>query len=588
MNETGFRKNLKWIADVWRVHPILLITMILLGIFSGAVAAAEPYILKWIVDSIASSADSPADSFRHTRLIFISMLLGLGVLQFFSNFYPGMRGYINHLLEAEIRTRIFKELLEKSYDFFLRFRSGDILTRLTDDLAGFPKTSWFLCSGIFRAFNALCVILASFAVMATIHLRLTLLSMVTLPLMAGIFLAFNARVREAFKKKQAMVSSTNEHMESCILGIDILKAYNATSREAGRFREVMDERTAKEIEVVKVEGFFSSFFPNLSFLGQLVVVGAGGWLVMQKRISVGDFYAFFSYLSFLIFYAIDIAMFLVSGRQALVSIGRLRELEEDTAFLPSGKCLPLPEGKIHTISVNHLDVELNAGSGKKQLSGIDFTMPSGSWLAIVGPVGSGKSTLLRAIAGMLLPIAGSVEINGEKIGDIDREVFAPQLGFVESEPVVFSTTVGENISFFRDLDSERIRWASSIAQLSPDIEEMPAGFLQEIGEKGVMLSGGQRQRLAIARALANRPGLLLLDDVTSSLDADNEARFLDSINRELSGITCILATHRLKSARRADLIICLKDGNVVGSGNHDHLMKNCPTYKDLVEAHEIG
>ena len=580
-------ENLKWVWKIWRQYKLMLFILISFGILSGFAIAAGPYVLKIIIDKIAELIKKDPKLLLGERREFLMYILGIGILQFLANLYPGFRGVMNHMLEYKIRSSVFMKLMDKTHAFFMKYRSGDIITRLTDDLSDFPKVAWFLCSGIFRAFNAVCVVLGSAILMLSIHVGLTVCALLTLPFCGGIFAAFHGKIKAAFEAKQKAVSNTNSYLESCLSGIDIIKAYNASERENIRFRKLIDERIEIETEVVKINSFFSSFFPNISFFGQLLVVAFGGWLTIKGSITIGDFFAFFTYLSFISFYAIDMAMFLISGRQAMVSIHRLREIIEDPRVFPHhSDTIMLEKGLIDRIELKDLTVKLDEAL-EPQISGIDFDFAPGRWIALVGPVGSGKSTLLNVLAGTVSPDSGTIKVNDTELHRINRKDYAGHLGFVGSEPVVFSTSLSNNIKFFRDIDEKDVKWAANISQFHDEVKDFSDGYEQKIGERGILLSGGQKQRLAIARALAQKPSLLLLDDVTSSLDADNEAKFLDTIEKELEGLTCVYATHRLKAAQKAHEIICLDDGMIVGRGDHKHLMDNCETYRKLVEAHMI-
>ncbi|MCK5686555.1 ABC transporter ATP-binding protein, partial [bacterium] len=265
-------ENLKWVWKIWKQYKPMLFILISFGFISGFAIAAGPYVLKIVVDKISEVIKNDPKLLLAERKEFLMYIIGIGIFQFFAYLYPGFRGVMNHMLEYEIRSSVFKKLMDKTHAFFMKYRSGDIITRLTDDLSDFPKVAWFLCSGIFRAFNAVCVVLGSAILMLSIHFGLTVCALLTLPFCGGVFAAFHGKIKATFEAKQKAVSSTNSYLESCLSGIDIIKAYNATERENLRFRKIIDERIKIETEVVKIQSFFNSFFPNISFFGQLLVI----------------------------------------------------------------------------------------------------------------------------------------------------------------------------------------------------------------------------------------------------------------------------------------------------------------------------
>lgn len=264
--KNSITKNLLWIWNIWKNHKKILLLLVGFGLLSGFVGTLSPYVLKKIIDNFTHFLKESPYIIEKEKVNFLLSLLGIGLLQLIANFYPGIRSIMNHFMEFTIRNLVFERLLNKTSLFFLKFHTGDILTRLTDDLTDFPKVSWFLCSGIFRAFNAFCILVGSGIVMIFISPLLALLSLGTLPLLILIFVKFQGQVKKTFEEKQKKVSKTTNHLESIISGIDILKAYNADIREAERFKKVLKERSEAEIEVIKIEAFFHSFFPKYHFL----------------------------------------------------------------------------------------------------------------------------------------------------------------------------------------------------------------------------------------------------------------------------------------------------------------------------------
>ncbi|PKK90847.1 MAG: hypothetical protein CVV64_08175 [Candidatus Wallbacteria bacterium HGW-Wallbacteria-1] len=581
--------SIRWVIEIWTRHPWMFLTLLLFGILSGLVGAAEPILLKTFIDGIGKSGEHDLLNVERSHFDkFAIFFIIFGSVQFFANLYPGIRGWMNHKLEMIIRDRVFRKLLDKGPGFFFKYRSGDILTRLTDDLSGFPKTAWFMSSGIFRAFNAFCVLFFSSIMMFVLNWKLALMAYVLMPLGAIIFLRFHRQIRDAFDRRQKMVSETNNHLESCLSGISILKSCCAENRVSTRFREILSDRVDRELEVVGIEAFFSSFFPNLSFASQLVVVFFGGYLVMEGKLSMGEFYAFFTYLSQLVYHFIDIAMFFVTGRQAMVSVNRLVVLETDGPVLPHlGGDESLSESRSCGIAIRGATILSRQDSDRRMISDINCMIEPGEWIAMVGSVGSGKTTLLKLLAGMMDPDEGSVEwtLNDHGCGE---HANLPRIGFVDTEPMVFTGSIRDNVDFFRALPDDRVQWACDVAQLKTDLEEFTDGLEQIVGEKGVTLSGGQRQRVAMARAIAGRPDLLLLDDVTSSLDAENEARLIEALKGEMPGVTCLFATHRPRAARLSDQVFFIRQGTIVEKADHGDLLAGNSDYRNLMEIHPVS
>jgi len=573
-------ENLKWIISIWKNFPGWFLFLILMGLISGVTFGLTPYILKIIIDKIKEL------SFTKEKLLllrddFLIWLLLVGIATFVSGWYPAFRAMMHYRLAKFIRNKVFSKLLDKNYEFFLKYKPGDILTRLTDELVDFSKVSWLLTSGIFRCFNAICVVAVSGIIMFSIHTGLTVVAFSVTPVAAVIFLIFQQKLKTVMQEQRKMVSRTNSFLETTLNGIDILKAYNSIYNVTSQFKNILKERTDKEIELVRMFAAFSTFFSNLSFFGQIGVVFLGAILVIKKTITLGDFFAFFTYLSFLVFYFIDIAMILVSGKQALVSIERLREIEESKLIYSDEHIDTIPETAENVFELKGVSLNLN---GENKLKNINLRIKKGDWIAIVGLIGSGKSLLLKILAGILQTETGEVLFCQKNLFNVKRSIRAKMIGYLETEPVVFSQSIYENISFFRKLPEDKVRDAAVISQIHKEIIEFENQYNQLVGERGVLLSGGQKQRLALARVLADAPEILLLDDVTSSLDAENELEFFEFLRRKFKTITCIYVTHRLAAIMRADYIICMANGEIVGSGTHEKLINTCSEYKKLLSS----
>lgn len=577
-----FKTFFNWSKDVWRGMPYTFLFLLFWGLVSGFFEAYFPVMLKNLIDGLNNCESTESPIFFEVCKTGSIHLAAYSFFGIFIYFYPGLRGVINYKLETIIRARIFKKLLNKNKKFYYRFTSGDLLTRLTDDIIGYPKTSWFLCSGIFRAFNAFCILGISLFFMLGIHVYLTLYSFLLLPVAIGAFLFVNKKIGLVYKNKQKSVSQTVSTIESSIASINVLKSYRSEKSIINKFEKDLENRRSCEIDAIKIDSFFSSFFPNLSFGGQLMIIFFGSYLVQQKSISIGDFYAFLTYLTFLFFCGIDIVMFFVSGRQASVSVSRLIELEKTGYTNPKGDLSFNDKSFLNNIDINNISLKSPENSNLFLLNNISFSIPGGSWIAIVGPIGSGKTMLLEIIAGILIPDEGKIYFNGNELYQFKRSSISQMRTYVSAEPSIFSQSIRNNIKIFRDFSEDQIIESAETAQIIDEINQMPEGFNQLVGESGIGLSGGQKQRISIARGLINKPSLVILDDVTSALDAEKEESFFNRIMEKHKGVTCIYATHRLIAAQRADLIICLEKGNIIGSGSHEYLIQNCSIYSEMV------
>jgi ATP-binding cassette, subfamily B, multidrug efflux pump len=573
--------RLRWIWDVWRPHKLWILLLLFLTALSTAVAVASPLVLKQLIDLLSDILKAPdlhpTPSKEVNRIIML--LLGIGFVRLLSSVYPGFRAFLNLTFEYLLRRKYFGSILEKDWRFFREFRTGDLVTRLTVDIADFPKIGWFLCSGIFRAFDSLMKIVFCLATMFYLDARLTWLSLLPLPVMIAVFYIVSGRLQHSFKTNQEAISEINNQLELSFSGIRIIKSFVCEAQYNRFFRSALDNRFTTEMRLLKLNTFIHLIYEYIESIAQVGIIGFGGYMAVKGELSIGSFLAFYTYLSMLIYPVLDLPQLFVSGKQAFVNIDRLDEIRDFPAEHHPG------ERKVtgfERIRFNRVDF---AYHGREILHDLDFTVTRGRKIAVVGPVGSGKSTLLGLLTGHLTPSRGEVEIDGTPLTGLDLATYRDLLGYVPQEPLLFSGSLRENVEFGAQADTDRIQEALSAAQIAGEIESFPEGERTVIGQRGVTLSGGQKQRMAIARAIVRSPKLLLLDDITASLDAENEEKLWTDLNRMFGELTCLIVSHRTSTLRYVDEVLFLDGKDAFGPAPHEELLKN-PRYRAFMEHEE--
>jgi ATP-binding cassette subfamily B protein len=307
-------------------------------------------------------------------------------------------------------------------------------------------------------------------------------------------------------------------------------------------------------------------------------------LVLDGRMSLGTLYAFYVYLDMLIYPMTDLPNLFVTARQAFVSIDREEEiLRAAVAVRREGRrpvAGPLGKAALRGVTFRYREDLPPA------LRDVSLLVEPGRRVAVVGPVASGKSTLLRLLAGLLPAQEGAYEIDGRAFEDLDWTQVRARIGYVPQESHLVSETIEENVAFGRAAEPEWIERCLEIAQMGPDVAAMPDGTRTQLGQRGTLVSGGQKQRIAIARALAGRPDLLLLDDCTASLDARNEDRFWSALDSGFPHLTVVLVSHRLATILRADRIAVLDHGGLADTGTHEELAARCSVYRRFLMAEQ--
>lgn len=578
--------HLAWIWHLWKEKKGLLALMSVLTLLSSAVAVAFPLLTKQLFDSLqnimAGKAGASDPQAALTRAAFYFALLGLA--GFIAGFFPGLRGAVNVIFDYLIRMKYFAKVTEKDYKFFSAYTSGDIVTRLTSDINDFPKLAWFLCSGIFRAVESGSKVIFCAAAMIVLDWRLALFSIASLPFMLFIFSRTQAGIYDKVKHNEEAISRINEQLEMSFSGTRIIKAFASEAKYGRFFSDALARRFTTEMAVIKLDTILNLIYQNIDYVAQIALIFAGGLMTVKGEISIGTFYAFYNYLNLLIYPILDIPQLFIFGKRAFVNIDRLEEIGN----YPSPKEASPGRGPGELDSIRLVDACFGyAGRSTQALSKVSFELARGERLLVVGPVGSGKTTLVKMIAGLLPASEGRIEVNGRSLGEIPRKDWASMVGYVPQEALLFSGSIEENVAL--GLPSEkpeitlaRFRELSGIAQIDEEIQAFPLKEKTLLGQRGVSVSGGQKQRIAIARALARNPRLLLLDDMTASLDTENEARLWKALEDRRR--TIVAVSHRLSSVQYVDKVLFLKEGRVAGFGTHASLLERNGEYRAFIDA----
>jgi len=583
--------HLTWIWGVWRQKKGLILLLLCLSLLSSLVAVSLPLLTKSLLDLLENAVTTSRKEGLETALSKASLYFAaLGLAALIAGFFPGVRGAINNIFDYLIRKRYFSSVAEKDYRFFSVFSSPDIVTRLSSDINDYPKLAWFLCSGIFRAVESGSKILFCAVAMAILDWRLALFSFLSLPLMLVIFSRVQSRIYDRVKKNEQAISSVNEQLELSFSGVRILKSFASEAKYDRFFADVLKRRYETEMGVARLDTFLNMFYQNINYAAQIALIFAGGLMVVRGRTSIGTFYAFYNYLNLLIYPMLDIPQLFIFGKRAFVNIDRLKEMEnfpaENSTVIPKNEEAPQKSisgfEKIYASGISFR----YPGREKFALDTVSIEFRRGEKVLIVGGVGSGKTTLLKTIAGLLPPQEGSIYIDGVPLQDLSASSWASILGYVPQEPLLFSASVRENVALGSPGPTPQIEddelWALlKTAQIDQEILAFPDRENNRIGQRGGGVSGGQKQRIAIARALARRPKLLLLDDMTASLDTKNEEALWKSL--ESQRMTILAVSHRLSSVQYVDKVLFLKSGKILGFDSHAYLLEGCPEYRDFID-----
>jgi ATP-binding cassette subfamily B protein len=579
-------KHIKWILHQYKKQIWFVIIMVLFTLASSAVQIAYPYAFKRMIDllkEILAKPDLYPDPMTEVNKV-LWLFMAIGGAQFITGFYPCIRAWVNLRFEHALRMLYFSFICRKDYRFFQKFRTGDIVTRLTDDLSDFPKISWFLCSGIFRAFNSFSMIMFSLVVMFSINVKLTLLSIMPLPLMMIVFYFTSEKLYTNFERNQRAISNINNQLEMSFSGIRIVKSFVSEAKYNRFFDVALAHRFKTEMSVVKLNAVLSLIYQYIDYFAQIGVIMFGGWMAVKGEITVGTFFLFYTYLSMMIYPLLDLPQLFVSGKQAFVNIDRLEEMKNHPTFNKDDQSGHDVE---HFEGLNFKNVScMYPEKDTAVIQDVSFDLKPGERILILGSTGSGKTTIANLILGLVKPSAGRIFFSGRDLEEINLYSLRDAVAYVPQEPALFSGSIRENIMMAKeDATEAEYRLALSAAQLENEIAQFPLKDLSPVGQRGLSVSGGQKQRITIARALIKRPKLLILDDITASLDAENEEKLWQAINRDYPGTGAIVISHRLSTLRYVDSVLFIDSKGRAHKGSHDELVFDNKEYHDFLNEH---
>jgi len=551
---------------------------LLLVIIGNVFIVAGPYVLKMAIDALALDRRSAVLG-RYALLIVGLALLG-GVARY------GMRELLNGIsrrMETDIRDDLFDHLMRLPPQFFDRWRTGDLMSRATNDVQAVRMVAG---PAIMYSVNTITVATFALGLMIFIDPRLTLLAMVPMVLLPPVVFAFGTRIHRRFERIQAQFSELSSFAQENLAGARIVKAYAREESQARQFRAFNEEYRNRNLALARVWGAFHPTLILLTGVGAVVVLLSGGRQVIHGAITLGDFVAFSFYLTQLMWPMIALGWVTNLFQRGAASMGRLNELFE-LAPVISDPASPVPLSSVRgQIEFDEVTFRY-PGTETPVLENVSFQVEPGQTVAIVGSTASGKSTLARLIPRLYDVSAGTVRVDGVDVRTLRLGDLRDAIAFVPQEPFLFSMRLRRNIEFRYGRESEEtsaeLGRAIDIAQLRRTLDVLPHGIDTRLGERGINLSGGQKQRATLARAIFRDAPILILDDALSAVDAETETAILGRLRDYMAGRTSIIISHRVSAVREADLILVLEEGRVVERGVHDQLVRAQGRYARLLE-----
>jgi ATP-binding cassette, subfamily B, multidrug efflux pump len=575
MNE--LRPLLPYLRPYRRVYAIGLALVIVSNYFT----TLGPRFIEHGIDALRTGAGF------HAVQVAVGLLLAVALAGGVARY--GMRELLNsgsRRVETDLRDHLYRHLQRMSAEFYDRYPTGDVMARTTNDLLAVRMVAgpalMYLVDTTIRA-------LLIAPAMVAINPRLTLIALIPLLGLPVAMVSLGQRIHRRSQAIQEQFSELTSHAHENLSGVRVVRAYRQERAETAGFRRLSDDYLARNLSLARVQGLFFPLLTLLGGLSGLIVLYAGGRLVMTGTISVGAFVAFGVYLAMLVWPMIALGWAVNLVQRGAASMGRINQLfREPPAITGPEAPVALPPARGGR-AVEFRDVSFAYPGARDRgavLHGISFRVEAGRSLAVVGATGSGKSTLVDLLVRAYDPDRGAVLLDGVDIRSLSLADLRGAIGFVPQETFLFSETLRENVLLGAP-DDGRLERVAEVAQLTEALPALPDGYDTMLGERGINLSGGQKQRSAIARALAQDPPVFVLDDALSAVDAQTEAKILRALRGALAGRTSVIVSHRLAAVRDADWILVLDEGRIVEQGTHAELIARGGRYWELLRRQQL-
>lgn len=514
--------------------------------------------------------------------LFASLILGSTILSGIASFFTRQTIIVaSRKIEYDMRNDFYRHVQGLHYLYFRDKKVGDIMAYATNDI---PAVRNFLGPGIMYSIETTIEFVVILAIMFSMNLKLTLITLIPLPLISYLVYKVGKIVHERYEDIQEHFGTITTLAQENIAGIRVIKSYVREDYEIEKFRKVNFEYFIKNIKLAKVQSLTYPLMILITGISIILVIWYGGYQVIKGTMTLGQLTSFLIYLGYLIWPMIAFGWIINLTQRAAASMDRLLEVMR---VQPQIKDTEETDFSIKQINgeIEFKDVWFKYPDSENYvLKGVSFKVEQGQTVGIVGYTGSGKTTLVNLIPRLFDPDKGEVLIDGVNVKKIPLKVLRGSIGYVQQDVFLFSDTVKNNITFGVDgVDEDKIISVAKIAHIYDEVMEFPNKFDTIVGERGITLSGGQKQRVGLARALIKEPKILILDDSFSSVDAYTEEMILKNLKEYRKGRTTIIISHRITAVKDADFIIVLDDGEIVESGTHDELIELGGIYAELYQ-----
>ena len=575
-------KELQYINNYFFKYKRQLLIGILITILSKFLTLKIPQIIGDslnVVEDYQNGEITNLEEVKHQLFINILLIVGVALCSGFFTFL--MRQTIivtSRLIEFDLKNEIYQQYQRLSLNFYKKNRTGDLMNRISEDVS---KVRMYVGPAIMYSINMIVLFAVGFTQMISIDVKLTMYTLIPFPLLSISIFILSKVIHKRSTIVQEYLSKLTTFNQEFFSGINVVKSYGIETSVIKDFDKIANESKEKNIHLQKANALFFPLMILLIGISNLFVIYIGGTQYINGEIQFGTIIEFMLYVNILTWPVAVVGWVTSMVQQAEASQARINEFLKEIPEIQNTNTFSSElNGNVtfKNVTFTYDDTNITA------LKNINFTVKSGETLAILGKTGSGKSTIIELISRLYDTKIGSVLLDEIPIKEVNLNAVRSQIGFVPQDPFLFSESIEENIKFGKEgATKEEIISAAKNADVHDNIINFPNGYKTILGERGVTLSGGQKQRISIARAIIKEPKILIFDDCLSAVDTETEEKILSNLEIISKNITTFIVSHRVSSAKKADKIIVLNDGEIIQKGTHNDLIHIEGYYKNLYE-----
>lgn len=556
-------KELKELIVYLKPYKWYLIAALFLLVLSSLLTMIFPYLAGVLTD-VATGTEKLGLDLHKIGYVLIIVLIVQGIVSFCQVM---LNAVVSENAMADLRTDLYNKMISLPLFFFEKNRIGDLLSRVSSDVA---KLQNIFSTTFLNFVRQVLMLLGGIILLLILTPKLSLIMLGTFPFIVIGALFFGRYLRKFSKKRQEELAQTNVIVEETLQNIQTVKSFTSEGYEIKRYKNKIDELVQIALRLARVRGMFASFIIVLLFGGLFGMLWLGAWYVSNGAMTIGELVTFIAYTGFIGAAIASLGSFYTEIVAAVGGSERIREIlkeqnEFDTKVYESHEL----KGRIQFKDVHFA---YPSRPSYQVLKGISFEVQAGQRLALVGQSGAGKSTIIQLLMRYYPQFDGEILVDNRSVDTYNFKGYRENIAVVPQEIILFGGTLRENILYGKpNATEEELIHAAKQSNCYEFISKFPEGFDTTVGERGIKLSGGQKQRVAIARAILKNPSILILDEATSSLDSESEQLVQEALNNLMVNRTSIIIAHRLSTIKDVDKILVIEDGQISESGTHEAL-----------------